>query len=168
MTTATFLFDTFSVAQRTLAPAALNEAICIAIRLGRNALEHERQAAFLVPLAQQHGLSGIEGPLDEDLADLIDACVPHLNEPDNQFVARLADSANLSAIRVTLAQLFQEEYGGGVRSAERGTERRRAIRKLCRAAPSEVWSDIVQGGLTPADADFLAQPDFTPLAVYAH
>jgi hypothetical protein len=168
MTTAHFLFDTYSVAQRALAPAALSDAVCTAIRLGRNSQEHERQAAFLVPLALQHGVRDIGAGLDEDLVDIIDACVPRPDEPASRFVARLADSANLSAIRVTLAQLFQQEYGEAASCAERSTERRRAIRRLCRAAPSEVWSDIVQGGLTLADADFLAAPDFHPLAAHAH
>lgn len=163
MTTDSFLFDTYSVAERTLTPAVLSEAVCTAIRLGRHALEEERQAAFLLPVAQQNCFLGINPPLDEDVAELLDACVRRPGESHDQFVTRLAETSNLSAIRVTLAQLFQQEYGESSQPASSAIERRKTIRKLCRAAPREVWCDIAQGGLRPEDADFLARPDFSVL-----
>lgn len=163
MTNDFFLFDTYSVAERTLAPAVLSEAVCAAIRLGRHALEEERQAAFLLPLAQQNCFLGIDPPLSEDLAELLDACVRRPGESHDQFVTRLEETSNLSAIRVTLAQLFQQEYGENSQKASNAAERRKTIRKLCRCAPREVWSDIAQGGLRPEDADFLGRPDFSVL-----
>jgi hypothetical protein len=168
MTTASFLFDTYAVAERTLCPTALSEAICTAVRLGRNAHEQERQAAFLVHLARQNGLPVATGLIDEDLADLLDACVQRADEAKDAFVTRLANTSNLSAIRVTLAELFQQEYGEASGAEELSTERRKAIRRLCKAAPPEVWSDIVQGDLKLEDADFLARPDFTILPIPAN
>ena len=157
-----FLFDTYSVAERALTPAGLSEAVCTAIRLGRHALEQERQAAFLIPVAQQNCFLGLNPPLDQDLNELLDACVQRPGESYAEFVGRLASTSNLSAIRVTLAHLFQQEYGEAPQ-VEAAVERRRTIRTLCKAAPREVWSDIVQGGLRVEDADFLARPDFTIL-----
>jgi hypothetical protein len=167
MTSASFLFDTYAVAERTLGPAILSEAICTAVRLGKHALEQERQAAFLVPLAQQNCLPATTA-LDEDLADLLDACVQRPNEARDAFVARLTQTSNLSAIRVTLAQLFQQEYGTDQDAVENASERRKAIRKLCRATPPEAWSDIVQGHLKLEDADFLARPDFTIIPLHTN
>lgn len=162
MTTNSFLFDTYSVAERALAPAVLSAAVCSAIRLGRHALEQERQAAFLLPVAQQNCFIGINFPLDEELSELLDACVQRPGERHFDFVERLAATSNLSAIRVTLAHLFQQEYGESS-PVEAAWDRRKTIRTLCNAAPREVWSDIVQGGLRVEDADFLARPDFTIL-----
>jgi hypothetical protein len=168
MITASYLFDTYAVAERTLGPAALSEAVCTAVRLGKHALEHERQAAFLLPLSQQNRQLATTCAPDEDLAGLLEACVQRDGESKDAFVNRLAGTANLSAIRVTLAQLFQQEYGENAAVAQAASERRSAIRKLCSATPPEVWSDIVQGNLKVEDADFLAVPNFTVFPVHTN
>jgi len=163
MANASFLFDSYNLAAKVLEQDALNEAVCTAIRLGRNSLEQERQAAFLAPLLQRHvHLQGID--LDEDLEELLDVCVLRSAETPAAHLRRVVESSNLSAIRVLLAQLFQQEYGEGAGHGEAGAQRRKAIRQLCKAAPCEIWSDIVQGPLKCEDADFLARPDFTILS----
>jgi hypothetical protein len=166
MPTPSFLFDTYSIAERSLDAAALNTAICTAIRLGRNALEHERRAAFLAPLVAQ----GSTVPellecigADEDLAEILLDCVPQKDESLEAFTGRLVETSNLSAIRVTLAQLYQEEYGGQPDDVESARRRRKAIRALCRATPPDIRSDLVQGDLEVKDTAFLAQPDFSVL-----
>lgn len=166
MPTPSFLFDTFSIAERSLDAEALNTAICTAIRLGRNALEHERRAAFLAPLVAarstaQDLLECIGA--DEDLAEILIDCVPQYDEGLEKFTARLVETSNLSAIRVALAQLYQAEYGEGADEGEGARSRRKAIRALCKATPPDIRCDIVQGDLQLADTDFLALPDFTVL-----
>lgn len=166
MPTPSFLFDTYSIAERSLDAEALNSAICTAVRLGRNALEHERQAAFLAPLvaAGSTARDVLECiGADEDLAEILADCVPQPNESLEQFTCRLVETSNLSAIRVALAQMYQAEYGEGPDDADRARSRRKAIRQLCKATPPEIRSDIMQGDLQISDTDFLALPDFTIL-----
>lgn len=161
MPIATFLFDTYVVAERALDQAALNDAVCTAVRLGRHAPEEEHRAAFLAPVLRQIGLGPAVGHCPRHLREVLDACVQRSGEPYSTFVSRLTETYNLAAIRVVLAQFFQQEYGDGPATVADTRERRKAIRRLCRATPPEVWSDIVQGALKLEDTDFLAFPDFT-------
>lgn len=166
MPTPSFLFDTFSIAERSLDAEALNDAICTAVRLGRNALEHERQAAFLAPLVAAGSTSKevLECiGADEDLAEILADCVPQPGESLDQFTERLVETSNLSAIRVALAQMYQAEYGEGTDDVDRARARRKAIRVLCKATPPDVRSDLMQGDLQVADTAFLALPDFSIL-----
>jgi hypothetical protein len=166
MPTPSFLFDTYSIAERSLEPSALNDAICTAVRLGRNALEHERQAAFLAPLVavgsiSQEVLERIGA--DEDLAEILADCVQQKDESLDAFTSRLVETSNLSAIRVALAQMYQAEYGEGHDDLESARARRKAIRALCKATPPDVRCDLMQGDLQVADTAFLALPDFSIL-----
>lgn len=154
------------MAERSLDSTALNAAVCTAIRLGRNALEHERQAAFLAPIvaagcAAQEVLECIGA--DEDLAEILADCVPLPGEALEAFTARLVETSNLSAIRVALAQMYQAEYGEGTTDTDKACSRRKAIRVLCKSTPPDVRSDLRQGDLQLADTEFLALPDFSIL-----
>lgn len=163
-----FLFDTYELARSALPPEALELALSTAVRLGRNALPEERQAAFLLPLVQRQ-LPEAHGYLeDEVVGEIVQLCLPQLGETSEQRARRVLASSNLSAVRLLLAEWYHLEYGPAAEPASASSARRTAIRLVCRALPAEVHSDILQGELAPEDADFLSDPDFPTMNASLH
>ena len=163
-----FLFDTYELARGALHPDALELALSTAVRLGRNALPEERQAAFALPLAQQNLPAARACLADEVVEEIVQLCLPRAQETPEQRARRVLESSNLSAVRLLLAEWYHQEYGCGDAPGAASRARRAAIRILCRALPAEVHSDILQGELTPTDADFLSVPDFPTMTASLH
>lgn len=168
MSSTLFLYDTFDYARRALQPERLASALCTAIRLGKHALVQERQAAFLIPLVEAHQEPLQEMVEDEYLKELISLCVRRPDESSEQLASRILKSSNLSAIRLVLAEWFQQEYDGDPMTIEDARARRRSIRHICQSLPAEVYSDILQGEIRLEDSDFLSCPEFFPASQLAH